>query len=185
EGPPDGRVEIEILRLIEVDEEGRCVAVLLFDLEDAGEAQREAWARWVAAEPAVAPLVTVLSEHVDGWNEKDRDRLLLACAPDIIVEDHRRTGMGRLEGAEAYVESVAALWELAPDSIIEAGWFWLAVEPHGAVVAGRRFGRLADGGDFESDFLALFTVADGRSTRLELFEIDDVDTALARFEALR
>ncbi|MGH7860570.1 MAG: hypothetical protein ACREQY_24835, partial [Candidatus Binatia bacterium] len=42
EGPPDGRVEIEILRLIEVDEEGRCVAVLLFDLEDAGEAQREA-----------------------------------------------------------------------------------------------------------------------------------------------
>ena len=108
-------------------------------------------------------------------------------ADDLSVEDHRRTGMGRLEGADAYAESVAVLLELAPNSRTDGGWFWPAYGRHGAVTVARRSGTLADGGPYESEFLWFFTVARGRITRLEIFELDDVDVDAApvRFEALR
>ena len=49
----------------------------------------------------------------------------------------------------------------------------------------RRSGTLPDGGAFESEYLELFVQVGGRATHLELFELDDLDAALARFEALR
>ena len=50
----------------------------------------------------------------------------------------------------------------------------------------RRKGIVPDGGgEFESEYLFLCLVAQGRITRVEMFEIDALDAALARFEALR
>src|SRR5262249_61008996 len=50
---------------------------------------------------------------------------------------------------------------------------------------GRTFGTRRDGGTFESPTVAVAIVAHGRITRLELFEPEHVDTALARFAELR
>jgi ketosteroid isomerase-like protein len=61
-------------------------------------------------------------------------------------------------------------------------WVW---DRHGAVTDVRRTGTVPGGGDFESEYLHLCTVAHGRITRVELFELDDLDAALARFEELR
>jgi ketosteroid isomerase-like protein len=184
-GPADGRFEIEYLGVTEVDESGLLVTTILLDLDDPRAAQREAWARWMAIDPTVAELVTAVSETIDSWNAMDRRRFAREYTDDFVVEDHRRTGMGRLDGVEAYMASVEALWQLAPDSRLELGWHWLAVDRRGGVVTCRRTGRLADGGAYESDYLVLFIVEDGRARRLEMFEVDAADAALARFEALR
>jgi len=102
-----------------------------------------------------------------------------------VYADHRRTGIGHLEGPDAHGESLVALWDLAPLTRVEAGWFWPAYGPHGAVTVVRRSGTLPEGGAFESEYLELFVQAGGRATRLELFALDDLDAALACFEELR
>jgi ketosteroid isomerase-like protein len=88
-------------------------------------------------------------------------------------------GAGRIEGAEAYVAWNATLLEASPDAILEP-LYYVAVEPHAALMVAHSFGTLAEGGAFESVFVALsgpgFT---------ELCELDDLERARARFEALR
>jgi len=184
-GPVDGRCEVEFLIVHEVDEAGRCTAMTFLDADDARAAQREAWARWKAIDPTVAEMTAALGRAIDGWNARDADRLRAAFAEDLVVDDHRRTGTGRSEGREAYLSSVVALWELAPESRLEAGWHWLAIAPHAGLYTARRAGTVPGGGEFESEFLCVAVLEGGRTVRVEIFEIDDVDAALARFEALR
>ena len=76
------------------------------------------------------------------------------------------------------------LWELAPEQRIEFGWSWPALHQHALLVTLHRKGTLADGGGFENDYLWLGVAERGRLTRLELFEPEDLDAALARFEEL-
>jgi hypothetical protein len=47
---------------------------------------------------------------------------------------------------------------------------------------GRRFGTLRDGGPFETFFLELTLSEGDRVSRHEVFEVSDVEHALARFE---
>jgi ketosteroid isomerase-like protein len=49
----------------------------------------------------------------------------------------------------------------------------------------RRAGTLESGGAFESEYAWLALASNGRMTRTEAFEIEALETALARFEALR
>ena len=184
-GPPDGRFEIEYLSLHEVDEAGLFAAMIFFDLDDARAAQREAWARWAAIDPAAAPWVALVGAAIEGFDAQDGKRLRALFADDVVVDDHRRTGFGRIEGADAYLQSLAVLWDLAPDQRMEIGWFWPAIERHGVITLLRRSGTLADGGGFESEHLWLSTATGGRITRLELFEIEDLERAKARLEELR
>jgi len=184
-GSADGRFEIEYLIVNEVDEAGLLTAIILFDCDDAHAAQREAWTRWAAIDPVAAPWVKLLTELGDAWNAQDRERVRATLADDVVVEDYRRTGIGRIDGADAYVESMVVLWDLAPDQRVEFGESWLAFDSHALLLTLRREGTLSDGGAFENDYLWLGFAKDGRVTRLELFEPEDVDKALARFEELR
>jgi ketosteroid isomerase-like protein len=184
-GPPDGRWEVEYLAVIEFDEAGRMAATIFFDLDDTRAAQREAWARWAAIDPAAAPWVALFGAAVDGFDAQDGKRLRTLFADDFVADDHRRTGFGRIEGADAYLRSLEALWDLAPDQRIELGWVWHMVERHGVITTLRRFGTLADGGAFESEHLWLCIATGGRITRLELFEIEDLERAKARLKELR
>jgi hypothetical protein len=185
-GPPDGRFEIESLSVAEVDASGLFTAIITFDPDDARAAQREAWARWAAIEPDVASNLALISEAADAFNAHHRARLRALYADDLVVEDHRHAGMGRIEGGDAYAGSIAVLWELASVMRTEHGWFWPAIAPHGGLTTIRRTGDVAGGGGaFESDYLHLFLHAHGRITHVELFEMDALAAALARFEALR
>lgn len=184
-GPPDGRFEIEYLAVVEVDAAGLIVANVLYDLDDSRAALRDAWARWAAIEPDVTPAVTLVTTAVDAFAARDRERLRPIFTDDVVVEDHRQSGIGRIEGADPYVEAVAVLWELASDHQLELGWFWPAVERHGFVATLNRFGTLPDGGPFDSPGLWLCVVTGDRIARAELFEVDDVDRAVARLAELR
>ena len=184
-GPPGGRFEIEYIGVIEVDESGLVAGMVMFDSDDARAAQREAWARWAAIDPTVAPWVDLLNDLTDAWNAHDVARVRARFADDVVVEDHRLAGLGRIDRADAYVEANAVLWDLAPDQRIEFSSSWLAWGRHGLVASLRRFGTLPEGGDFESEYLFLTLVARGRITHIEMFEMSALDVALARFEELR
>jgi class 3 adenylate cyclase/ketosteroid isomerase-like protein len=184
-GPEDGRFETENLTVSETDTSGVTTALILFDPDDMRSAQCEAWARWAAIETAIAPILELLTELPDAWNEKNADRVRAAYSDDVIVEDHRHAGLGRIEGGDAYLEANTALWDLAPDQTVSFAISLPAVGPHGALAIIRREGLLADGGEFESEYLWLGLIDGGDVTRLELYELDSIDTALARFEELR
>ena len=183
-GEAGANSEVVALALDEVDSDGRLVRTVSFDPDDMRAAWSEMWARWGAIDPTVVPVTTTLAEVIDSWNAKDPERLRAVFAEDLVVEDRRRAGIGRIDGRDAYVESVTALWALAPESLLEGGRYWLAMGPHGAVYATRRVGMVPDGGAFESDYFVLSMASGGCTTRLEFFEIDAADAALARFAEL-
>jgi hypothetical protein len=56
--------------------------------------------------------------------------------------------------------------------------------PDGALTTVRRTGDVAGGGPFESDYLYLFLHARGRITHVEMFELENLDAGLTRFEEL-
>lgn len=183
-GSADAPSEIENLTLVAVDEAGLITAWLGFDVADELVARREALERWLAIDPVAAVVVGTQLRFIDAWNACDRARVRATLADDLVVDDHRRTGLGRIDDVEVYVDSIVALWELAPDARLET-WPWLAVEPHGSVFVLRRSGRLPDGGAFESEYVGLNLFTRGLCSHLEMFELDAVDAALARFAELR
>jgi hypothetical protein len=63
----------------------------------------------------------------------------------VVFHDHRRTGIGRIEGATEYIASVAALFEQIQHFDSET-LYWVGIEParqpggraHGGHARGRR-----------------------------------------------
>jgi hypothetical protein len=184
-GPPDGGFEVEMFIVIEVNEAALWTAVIFIDPDDWRAAQREAWKRWVAIDPTAAQITKGLGDGLDAYNSKDPEQLRACLAEELVVEDRRRTGTGRVDGREAYMQSLVAMSELVTDARLEGGQFWLAVAPDWGLFTHRLVGNVLGGGEFEIEYLALLSVQGGRARRLELFEIDAADAALARFEELR
>jgi hypothetical protein len=77
-----------------------------------------------------------------------------------------------------------ATFEQTPDGRFET-LYVLAEEPYGTLAVGRSQGTLATGGAFETLFARIQHYADSRYTGIELFEIEDLDRARARFVELR
>ncbi|HXJ34119.1 MAG TPA: nuclear transport factor 2 family protein [Candidatus Eisenbacteria bacterium] len=179
-----GQFEIEYLALAEVDESGRTTAGVIFDADDWRAATREAYGRWFARDAVAAAAVGPAFELVEAFNDRDRTRMRAALADDFVLDDHRPARLGVIEGADAWVEACAATWDLAPNSQIAVACT-LAHARYGSAILVRLSGTLRDGGVFESPSVAVFIVADGRITRQELFEPEQVDAALARFAELR
>lgn len=183
-----GPFEMEALEVGEVDEQGRLVRVVGHDADDWREAQRVAWERWAAARPDVATVLDVASRYNDALNAPELDlvRLRSFYADDFVAEDRRRTGFGRIEGADAYLESLGTLATLTRSMRIELGWHWAAIEPNGGVVSVRRTGELGEGGAYETEHWVVFCLdRTGLTRRMGSFELEHVDEALACFHEWR
>jgi ketosteroid isomerase-like protein len=175
--------EIETLSLTEVDAEGRIVARIVFDPDDRRAAAREMLER--AARSDVARRVPAACwELRRALFDRDLARCRAALPDDFVFHDHRRTGIGRLECADDYVPWFAALFEQSPDAIYET-MYTVARARHGLLGVMRLFGTLAEGGPFESVYVHLGQFEGDRFVGTELFELEDLDVARARFEALR
>jgi hypothetical protein len=106
-----------------------------------------------------------------------------ALDDDFALVDHRRTGLGHVDNADAYVASVAALMEQSDDFATDV-LYHVAVAAHGSLSVGRMFGTRRDGGPFESVFVRLNRYEGGRNVGMELFELEDLERATARFAEL-
>src|SRR5207244_9041730 len=179
----DAPFEVDTLHLTEVDAEGRVVAVIVFDPDDRRAASLELLdrharsdaARWAPA--AFFAFRRALIEH-------DLARVRAALPDDFVFHDHRRTGPGRIDGADGYIRWVATLFEESPDAIIEC-MYEVATAKHGFLAVAHTFGTLAEGGAFEFFPVLLELFRGDQIAGAELFELEDLDVARARFEELR
>ncbi len=167
--------------LVEVNTEDLVVAAILFDLDDRAAASTALFERY--ARSGAAEMPAAWFEFVRAWNDHDLGRLRTLLPGDYFFHDHRRTGIGRVEG-EAYIASLAALFELSPDVWLEP-LYWVAGAAHDRVGVMRWVGTNAEGGEFEAVFVSLSLHRGERPVGAELFEIADFGAALARFEELR
>jgi len=178
-----GRFEVEILRLVEVDAEGRIVTTIGFDPQDRRAAAKELRERYARSDEARwAP-----PRFLDFWralNDHDLEGIRSLLPVDFVFEDHRRTGAGRLEGVEAYLAYMAALFDESGDVAFET-MYYVTTSEQGVVDAGRTSGTRRDGGDFEFLLARVIRFRGGRVAAAELFDIEDLEVARARFEELR
>lgn len=77
---------------------GRVAWSAYFDPDARAAASAELFERWAASnEHGVAPVVF---DAVRAWNAHDLERLRALLPADFYLDDRRRTGVGRLDGAE-------------------------------------------------------------------------------------
>jgi hypothetical protein len=179
DAPP---VEVEQLAVWEADADGRLAAVIAFDPDDLRAASAEMLERYARSHEARG-IPAALFEAQRAVNAHDLNGIRASLSDDFILNDHRRTGFGRL-GKEDYLASLAALFEQAPDVSAETLYI-VALEPHGMLMVARNFGKLREGGEFESPYLRIMLHQGDRLVGVEMFELDHLDRARARFEALR
>ncbi|MEZ0350608.1 BTAD domain-containing putative transcriptional regulator [Mycobacterium sp. pR1184] len=164
----------ESFSIVEIDAEDRIVALVSFDLEDLDAAYEELERRYLAGE--AAPYARVWQMGIDTLGEANRHQPG-PMMRQIAYTDHRRVPFAPGDFAHAVEE----LWSLVPDARYRTTVAH-ALDTHGIVS-----GLVIEGSDEHGNQLqwarTLLFVADG--PQLEVYEEDDIDAALARFEELR
>ena len=160
-------------------ESGLITATVTFDGGDRRAAFSELYRRCHTSEHLHHP--EVMAESVAGILSGDVARLKATLTPEAWVVDHRRVGIGEMPGAE-YFDGLTALHEIAA----KVDWEMTQVfrDSLKATVTTVRFvGVLKDGGSFESELASMSIYAeDGRVRQIELWEVEDLPEALARYD---
>ena len=156
---------------------------MVFDGESRLAATREIYERYARSADA-RHLPPALFEAGRAVMDHEFDRLRDTMSADFYLEDHRRTGMGRMDGAEAYIESLRAMVALTPDWTLE-NLYAIASDTRGWLDVARVRGSLSDGGgQFENVLVRIVRFRDGRLTSMEFFEPEDLELARARYAEL-
>ena len=174
----DATWEVEHLLVAEVDEDGAFVAFIMFDSEERAGAANELGARSSAlagAPPAVAAFITAL-------NTADLHGIR-ATLDGGRYEDHRRGRPGVLHDVEDYITSLEAALAITESLVAEQARHF-AEGPHGTVTLTRTTG-VRDGGALELLFLSVACWDEEDVRMLAVYECEDLDAALARYEELR
>src|SRR5439155_14497265 len=115
---------------------------------------------------------------------RDWEALASVLDPDLVFEDHRLMGWGTLHSSNEHVTRMRALVDLAPDVMVHLDHD-LALDDHGTLGVGRAAGSW-EGGPFEMPFVAVVVFGpDGRIQRFHQYDLEQLDAARARFEAIR
>jgi hypothetical protein len=183
-GDPEGNAfEGELLRLAEVDANGKARAWILFEPEDRGLAFAEAQARFVAGEAAGSEAQAAITAFTGSFNRRRNwAAWYRGCfTDDAVLQDHRRLGFGSMS-LDEWIESWRVLIELAPDVSADLLRI-LAWSERGRVSVARQHGT-REGGPFESVFVQVFLTRGARIERYEIFDLEDAERALVRFAEL-
>jgi hypothetical protein len=175
--------EADVLQLTHVDEHERLVASINFDPDDRRAAFEEALRRFRMGEGApYLETLDAIRKYGEAFGARDLVALRSAIADDFVFHDHRLNRLGRVDGADAYIESVGTLHDLAPEVVAETVAL-VAIDHHGRVGRTRIRGEDVGGGEFESEYFGVFIVGDGKIARYEFFDTED--EALTRFAELK
>ena len=121
----------------------------------------------------------------DGTPQADVDRWVAGLAPDFEMIDRRRLGFGRSRGRGVHIRGIRLLVDLA-ESVTIVTHEVLALAPTAQVTRASLTGvDRATGGTFDDHCVQLMQhAADGRIARVEWYDVDDIEPALARFDVL-
>ncbi|WP_369803293.1 BTAD domain-containing putative transcriptional regulator [Mycobacterium sp. E2699] len=184
-GDPDdaGAPIVEMLQVTEVSRDGLLHACVSFDPDDMNDAFAELTARWIASGEVTHPLVV---EEIRRLNEiinlHDRDAFATSIAGATFVNHRQLSGPGAQAIAD-HISSIEMLAALVPDYWIELAEV-LAQSATGLVDYEVLRGTSKDGVAIEIPLVVLILLDDGRVTRVEAFDANQRDLALARFEEL-
>jgi class 3 adenylate cyclase/tetratricopeptide (TPR) repeat protein len=182
--PPIAENADEHLAVIEHDTAGRRVALMTFDVADLDAAHAELDRRFAAGEGA--PHAAFLAHHEEFRRvaaARDRDALLRLLPEDFTLLSHRRlANTGRRMTREEYVASLTVMDDLGVRAAIRVDHI-LRICPT-AVVGVSTYRGTAGGGDFENATVFVGR-HDGRALRgWELFDPEQLDSALVRYAEL-
>jgi AAA ATPase domain len=168
-------IQNEALNIVEIDDDERIAAVVMFDVDDIDAAFEELDARYLAGEAAA---------HSDAWSVITHtyaafNRHELAAA-DWVTIDHRPLVA---IGPNDLPATIRAVWDLTPDVSVHVEAVH-RLSSFGAVVTDTMSGTSPEGFDAEWRMIQLLTVEGDRIKRCEVFEEADLDAALARFDEL-
>jgi hypothetical protein len=177
EDHPVGEFRIELLIIVETTADRRILARIAYDPDDIHAAIAELDARYLAGEAAAhARTWSVISRG----NAAANRNATLPMTPDASMIDHRLRTTLNADGLAAYIR---ATWDLTPElhMFIESVH---RLNDVGMVVTHASRGTSQD--DFEAEWrqITLFTVDGDLCNRCEIFDEEDLDTALARFDEL-
>ena len=167
----------EVLDVLEIDADGRVVARVVFDPDDFDAAIAELDSRYLAGE--AAPHSAVWSTVTQGYAALNRHERPL-MTPDVVSVDHRR---GRAFAPGDLPVYLDASWELLPQSSLYIDDVH-RLNDIGVVVTHVVHGTTADGFVAEWREVNVLKVAGDRVSRCEMFDEEDFDAALAKFEEL-
>ena len=173
--------EVDLLRVVEVEANGLLASVSVYDGDDRRAANDELWRVYEQSDDGrrLSPLIF---ENRRAFSEHDLEAMRATLRDDFVGDDHRRTGSGEL-GVDAYLESVAALYASTTELVSETLYFD-AINEWGTISVASMFGTAIDGGEFENVLVRL-SMTDGQLlTRIEIFEVDDLELARSRFAEL-
>lgn len=177
QGCEPGEISADMIGVVEIDSDNRMIVHSIFDTDDFEPAVAELETRYIAGEAATH--ARAWSLVVQGHAQFNR-REPLAMRPDVVYIDHRRSVT--IEGADL-ATSVRAVWDLLPQVHVYVETVHRLTEL-GAVVTQVVKGTSQEGFDAEWQTITICTFEGDRLSRYEVFEEDDLDAALARFEEL-
>jgi hypothetical protein len=179
-GPSDA----EWLGIIEVSPGGERIAAVLFDPDDLDAAWAELDARYGAGE--AAPYAAAWEKwvrHTRAIAARDWEQLASVFVSDLVVEDHRPIGVLAVRSRDEYVASVRALVELRPDARLRV-WHALALDDRRALTMVRWEGDEAEGAFDINSVVVTDYGPDGLRRREDLYGLDQLDAARARYAEL-
>ena len=166
-----------MLVIIEIDADDRIAAGVLFDLDDIDAAFEELDARYLAGEAAAhAHTWSVIARGLAAFNRRE----LPGFTPDSVNIDHRLARGFAPGDLTAYI---GATWDLAPDVSAYAEAVH-RLSNLAAVWTHAVRGTSQDGFDAEWREICLATVEGDLISRIEMFDEEDIDAALAKFDEL-
>jgi class 3 adenylate cyclase len=173
-----GPSEVEALDLCEADAVGLITTCVRFDVEDLDAAFAELDARW-AAEQGLPIGGDALQVAI---STRDWARAAEAIAPEVVLEDHRAVGMFSVHGRDELV----ALWRAAADAMADARLRNEHSRRRGRVILTiSRWTGSRDGGAIEAPRVGVaLQDGNGRIARVDVYDLGQLDQALARFDAL-
>lgn len=181
---PDDAFQVTTLTVNEVDGDGRYMLGVVFDETDLDAAFEELEDRYVTGEGAPAADVLELSRAQRGaLRTGDWGTYSSLIAEDVVLVDHRPAALGEVRGRDAVLDVLRALAPLIRDirPIVRQVF---AIAPDRTLVEASATGTSEHGGEVEVSHIRLQQWKDGAVVRIEMFPVDDLDTALLRFDEL-
>ncbi|WP_231972758.1 BTAD domain-containing putative transcriptional regulator [Mycobacterium sp. E3305] len=170
-------IQNDALNIVGVDSGGRITAVIVYDVDDVDAALAELDARYLAGDAAAhAHTWTVITEAYAALNRFE----MPATTADFVSIDHRRGAAFAPGDLIAYVR---AAWQLAQDGATHIEAVHRLTEL-GAILTHVTHGTSQEGFEAEWRELFLLTVEGDAINRCELFDEEDLEFALARFDQL-
>src|SRR5439155_5933240 len=115
-------------------------------------------------------------------NARDWDGVRRALDDDVTLVDHRSLGLPVLD-REGVVDVLRAMADLSPDSRVRNTTVHRLTE-RGIAYEQHFGGTNAGGGEWEITGILVGGFRDDRCAAIEMFPLEDVEAALARFEEL-